>query len=119
MTKAKDKYDVAVELIESGKVHPRFAWGNPLPGSRSMAARAHELFKHASPSGECEPSRDGKYACGCLTQIRFGRFVAYTPALTKAIRADKRIPDVHQLKPKHARLFAMWQRRIDKALGRT
>jgi hypothetical protein len=60
------------------------------------------------------------FTCGCLTQVKSGHYVAATAELTEAIRADPRLPD----SPENITLeslpaFAEWQRRIDKALGRT
>lgn len=57
--------------------------------------------------------------CGCLTQIRGGQCVAETANLTEAIRADERIPMHYQsITPENLEVFAEWQRRIDKELGR-
>lgn len=59
--------------------------------------------------------------CGCLIQIRRDTFfkarvnnrVNYK--LTDAIRNDKRIPcDPHNINKNNLRVFAYWQRKIDK-----
>lgn len=62
---------------------------------------------------------------GCLTQIRSVGvlYIAPTPELTKAIRADERIPfspsvGNQTITLAHLPIFAEWQRRLDKELGR-
>jgi hypothetical protein len=57
---------------------------------------------------------------GCLTMIRRDDgYHAQTQELTDAIRADKRIP-IHYEKivARDLPVFASWQRRMDKELGR-
>jgi hypothetical protein len=57
--------------------------------------------------------------CGCLTQVKDKVSRAQTPALTKAIRADARIPKGPQwITVKDLPVFAEWQRRLDKELER-
>jgi len=96
-----DKYDEAIAYLTARPDRIYYAWDHPY---EPMGA----LFRYA---GE---------GCGCLTQIRSDpEMRAATPELTAAIRADKRIP----LSPKDITvellpIFAEWQRRIDKELGR-
>jgi len=60
-------------------------------------------------------------SCGCLTQIKACDtscdmfWHAATAALTKAIRADKALPNHPRLiRVKHLSRFAYWQRKLDK-----
>lgn len=56
---------------------------------------------------------------GCLTAVKFGNYEAWTPELTAAIRADSRIPSsTDDITVAILPVFAEWQRRIDKELGR-
>lgn len=59
--------------------------------------------------------------CGCLVMIRNQqKYVAETVELTASIRADKQLPVVSSsITVEHLPIFAEWQRRIDKELGRT
>jgi hypothetical protein len=64
-----------------------------------------------------DPTYRGEY--GCLTEIRCGRHVAPTAALTNAIRRDTRIPENgDDITVEHLEVFAEWQRRLDKELNR-
>lgn len=55
--------------------------------------------------------------CGCITEIRGCGYLAETPELTAAIRADKRIPErPDDIKPHHLPVFAEWQARLDREL---
>jgi hypothetical protein len=56
--------------------------------------------------------------CGCLTQVKYEHKQAQTPALTAAIRADDRIPEAEKITVDDLPVFAEWQRRLDKELGR-
>lgn len=60
-------------------------------------------------------------SCGCLSMIRGSDgYVATTAELTLAIRSDERIPsDPDCITVNHLPIFAGWQRRIDRELGRT
>jgi len=66
------------------------------------------MFDWVSPPGDA-------MSCGCLTQVRSGGLAAYTPALTRAIRADARIPnDPFLITPAHFPVFCQWQRKLRK-----
>ncbi len=57
--------------------------------------------------------------CGCLTQVKKDYKEAATINLTKAIRADPRIPrEPEYITIDDLPVFAEWQRRIDKELNR-
>ncbi len=57
-------------------------------------------------------------ATGCLTQVCHNHQKAGTPELTKAIRADKKIPrNGDAIKVGDLQLFADWQRRIKRELA--
>lgn len=110
----RDIYDEAVEYLTR---HPKLiysAWQCPDGTETRNVRMAHCLFQYVSPTGNKEP-----YHCGCLTEIKDGIAVAHTLELTKAIHNDKRLPgDECLIRVKHLPLFARWQRRIDKMLGR-
>lgn len=89
------------------------------------------LFRYAGYEDGNEEDDDGNLRdCGCLTQIRedsgpcgFGVFAVsgeHREDLTRAIAEDERLPDSPwQIEHKHLPIFAEWQRRLDKELGRT
>ncbi len=55
--------------------------------------------------------------CGCLTQVRCGLWPAETAELTKAIRADGRLPyNGCCIKVEHLPVFKEWQERLDREL---
>lgn len=85
--------------------------------------KATPLFKFCNEDGDIPDE------CGCLTQVRCGMRPAATPELTEAIRADERIPrNTEQIyingwnrknrdeRVELLRVFAEWQRRIDKEI---
>ena len=102
-----DKYDKAIEYLTDHPSEIERAWNNP---------RNHEmgcLFTYAQ-----HPVFD-RFMCGCLTQIREGGMGAQTKELTKAIRADRGIPfRAEDITVETLPVFAEWQRRLDKELGR-
>lgn len=106
-----DKYDEAISYLTENPDQIQNSWNAP----HSYFAGC--LFMYVSKDTS---SYDD---IGCLTTIRrndgFGR-VACTRELTEAIRADERIPKkVNDIKVEHLSVFAEWQRRIDKELGRS
>lgn len=106
-----DKYDDAVAYLTKYPIGILIAWHQDGPGS--------ELFSFVTRSGLNGESANGD-TCGCLTQVRNRTYVAYTDALTAAIRADDRIPkESHEITIEILPVFAEWQRRIDRELGRT
>lgn len=105
-TTQPDKYDEQVKYLTR---YPRCiyrAW---------MAGRC--LFACVSPGGFVFGGHAG--FVGCLTQIKCGSAEACTKELTKAIRADDRIPcSPHDIAVGHLPILAEWRRRIDRVLGR-
>jgi len=108
-----DKYDEAIEFLKAHPSEIHEAWSEieddpPHP--------AHCLFQAATKDGRV----DSIASFGCLTQIRgMGSWDAATPELTEAIRADDRIPgNPLSISVDHLPVFAEWQRRIDRELGR-
>lgn len=107
-----DAYDKAVESLKGktkGEIYD--IWGNPDLYKNGPSI----LFSYAGVD------RYGEHTCniGCLTMIRRSPdlFWADTPELTKAILEDDRIP-THIDDCEDFTIFAEWQRRIDKELGR-
>jgi hypothetical protein len=102
-----DKYDKAVAYLTNRPEEIREAWYSP---------RLHPagcLFTFVSSDYTSYVS------IGCLTTIRLGPHVAETPALTEAIRADKRLPkDLLDITADNLPVFAEWQRRLDRELQR-
>jgi len=100
----RDKYDEAVEYLTKYPDSISHAWKSP------TGCDAGCLFQFVE-------SRPG--LCGCLSQIRAGRWDAETPQLTAAIRADGRIPvEPEDITVNHLPVFAEWQRKIDRILKR-
>lgn len=110
-----DKYDRAVEYLTENPSEIWFSWSAPFISENGC------LFQFATPDGR---SRHGEKLYGCLTTVRASETdhyggLAYTPELTKAIRADERIPVCgSKIKVEDLPVFAEWQRRIDKELNR-
>lgn len=117
----RDKYDEAIEYLNKHPEEIEHAWmecgwkGEPLRDHP-----AHCLFAVANKTGKL-PNFQGNGTCGCLTQIRFSKgHVAETKSLTAAIKADLSIPEViKDVTIHHLPIFAKWQRRLDRELGRT
>lgn len=112
MATQKDKYDLAVEWLTEHPEEIQAAWGNPWEHKGGC------LFLGVSPWGSMALMDNGE-TCGCLTQVAGGVRDAWTQELTQAIRQDKGLPKSrHEIAVSHLPLFAKWQRRIDKELGR-
>lgn len=104
-----DKYDRAIAYLRNHPEEIHAAW-DTAACRKNARAKGWELFT------VCSEYDDGSY--GCLTQVRAGE-EAYTDKLTNAIRADTRLPATSNgITVKSLPLFARWQRRIDKELGR-
>lgn len=106
-----DRYDQEVERLTRNPSKIEDSW--------SMSEPLFD-FCTISRSGTTRP--DGRL-CGCLTFVRknstFGGY-AWTDELTDAIQNDARLPfNAEDIRPKHLPVFAEWQRRIDRELGRT
>jgi hypothetical protein len=104
MNATRDKYDDAVEYLTAHPSDIRRAWDYP----------------HSHSAGCLFLQTGSGCTNGCLTQIRANlEYRAPKNSITKAIRADARIPmnpadiDVGSLP-----VFAEWQRRLDKELSR-
>ena len=118
-----DAYDKAVIWLTDhpDKIGEAWFWPRLKPGGI--------LFQFCTPAHTEDASRDGKprrpdgKECSCLTLIHNTRnfdYHAWTDELTKAIRADHRIPMFSsEIEVGHLQIFATWQRRIDRELGRT
>lgn len=114
-----DKYDAAIEFLSK---HPDLimaSWYDIPLNDRKDIINAHSI-------AHCLFQRCGSADCGCLTTIRGlydedGNYsFAATEALTEAIQNDERIPhDERCIEVSHLPIFAEWQRRLDKELGRT
>ena len=115
--KPRDVYDLEVDRLtkvyeEEGLQAFRSAvctsWGDAEP-----------LFSFCTPTGNS--TAPGTECCfGCLTTVHNGAHFAWTPAITQSIRDDERLPNYDdQIEPHHLPIFAEWQRRLDKELGRT
>ncbi|MGE0289092.1 MAG: hypothetical protein AB7I42_22800 [Bradyrhizobium sp.] len=105
-----DKYDKAMAYLLAAETDEDFtervwdAWRAPYDTDGGA------LFQHAGTGPDC----------GCLTSVRRGSFDAETPELTAAIRADERIPKYcADITRDNLPVFAEWQRRIDRELGRS
>lgn len=110
-TETKDKYDEAIEYLTENPHEIETVWMHPFDH------KAGCLFMFVIPNDvEFRPDRK---LCGCLTTIRNCGYAAWTDELTEAIRADDRIPnDLKDITIEKLPIFAEWQRRIDKELGR-
>ena len=110
-----DKYARAVEYFQSlngtfgEEVHD--AWARPSHHQHGC------LFQFASKTGDASFGN----SIGCLTMIAApgGSYVAETDTLTKAIKADTRLPGHYtEIRPEHIPVLAEWQRRLDRELQR-
>lgn len=96
-----DKYDEQIACLTLNPARIVDAW-----------ALGDCLFQGASHDGEVGPY-------GCLTMVRTGAWNAATPELTEQIRNDMRIPsNCFGITVESLPVFAEWQRRLDKELGR-
>lgn len=110
-----DKYDRAVLFLKKHPSEITRAWFESGPEARK---RAHCLFQYVTPTGKAKLRSDGR-PCGCLTQVKIGCAVAWTEALTQAIRTDVRIPSSYlKIRAEDLPIFAEWQRKLDRLLER-
>lgn len=124
MAKAKrrrkpDVYDKAIAFLRKHPERIYRAWVDPTrePGGALFSFTSRS--RKAELSRETHPIYGDRMSCGCLTQIRGGDYAAPTKALTAAIRDDERIPAISTLiDVESLPVFAEWQRRLDKELGR-
>lgn len=110
------------ELVGRGWVAPADGYAKQIAYLRWQTSavvywhweRGIGIFRFAARNTEMVPR------CGCLTMIRcFAGINAETEELTKAIRADHRLPKSFQdMAPCHYPVMAEWQRRLDAELGR-
>jgi len=107
-----DKYDKAVEYLTENPGEIVDVWGGVIRGDATC------LFSFVSPDGSVAREPVNGELVGCLTMIKGGRYPAYTEKLTAEIRADDRIPETGMVTVESLPIFAEWQRRIDKELGR-
>lgn len=119
-----DIYDKAVEYLTEAQLNdPRSAtifkaWSHLDDPGGILFGFASE---HRNRGGQIIDNEVDSYQLvGCLTQIRGGGFVATRPELTEAIKADGRIPTSGEdVTVNDLPVFAEWQRKLDKELGRT
>lgn len=100
-----DKYDDAIAYFAEHPNEILDAWKSP--------------YKHAAGCLFQKATKNGLgHGYGCLTEVRrWPQMPAQTCALTQAIRADRRIPmDPNDITLDHLKIFAEWQRRIDREL---
>lgn len=102
----KDKYAKQVERLTHNPEKIHYEWRNSIG-----------IFQFV---GEQCDIKNQAGSCGCLTMIAGDDgFVAPTPELTVAIRADKRIPHTsRKITVESLPVFAEWRRRIDKELAK-
>jgi hypothetical protein len=106
-----DKYDRAMKYLTEKPHEIPQAWSQPYDH------KAGCLFTYVGEE-VLSASYDGR-SCGCLTQVRGGIYHAQTLELTVEIEGDTRIPDnPNKITVADLPVFAEWQRRIDKELGR-
>ncbi len=104
-----DKYDEGIEFLQEHPTLIAWSWTRFDPLFQTCSSEGYKGGVHRE---------DGKI-CGCLPQIREGGYVAELPSLTREIRADKRLPTkVEDITLEHLPVFAEWQRRLDRELGR-
>lgn len=124
MVRQRDKYDEAIEYLTEHpeKIYDAWSMSEALD---SPTGHAGCLFNFAGQQTDCADTDDGIVDCGCLTQIRGGGgFAAFRsgeidPALSEEIAFDTRIPESGcSIRVEHLPVFAEWQRRLDKELGR-
>lgn len=108
---ARDKYSIAASRLKRIKDPTdfrhavRMAWNDPNFDPNGC------LFKYVSPTGICYA---GPKIVGCLTQVHCKEAVAFDENLTRAIRADKRLPDSWEgITPENLDVFVEWQRKVD------
>jgi len=116
-----DKYDKAVAYLTRHPGQIETTWGRALCSDYELDDDDKEAHKKAACLFTRCGDEDGKFqATGCLTQISHGAGVcAGTPELTKAIKADQRIPqNGEDIEVGDLSLFAEWRRRIDKEIAK-
>ena len=78
--------------------------------------RGEPLFRFVAPV-EATVTPDGE-PLGCLTMVRSGRYAAWSPALTRRIRSDVRLPaTVDEITPAHLPHMAAWMRELGRIYG--
>jgi len=119
----KDKYSQACDYFDAIEDKEEFQkevrknWYSPQKEGPGC------LFQFVTPNGDAsgESTNPEGYTTGCIMMLHMTPYYhAWTPELTEAIRNDKRIPiGVDKVtKRMLRRVFAPWQRKIDKILGR-
>jgi hypothetical protein len=125
-----DAYDKMVAYLNANPHLIFVSWNDPRPGINAAGPLFAYVWPHNNPPGKI----------GCLTTIATGEYDAATPELKNALLADDRLKvDVLEIRYdafKEANderaanravaeallpllpVFAEWQRRIDKELGR-
>lgn len=108
-----DKYDKAVAYLKDNPEEIANAWFNGSSSDHGCLFQFLEERDKKGPTGK---------NLGCLTQIKLmpNSFEAPTKKLTEGILNDDRIPSSDSaINTGNLEVFAEWQRRVDKELGRT
>lgn len=121
-----DKYDRAVEFLTQNPQMIEEVWDRAKAGSHPESLKNNFNFSDEMIQATClftsasKDPYDVRY--GCLTEIHSKKVcssTAQTPELTRAIVEDDRLPsNGADIEVNHLPVFAEWQRRIDKELGR-
>lgn len=107
MIRKRDIYDEEVDRLTANPDNIYSSWSQAKP-----------LFYFCT----INISNTGNRTCGCLSMIkqstRYYKVDIHpdiNDELTKQIQADKNLPDsIDDIKPKHLKYFAKWQRKLDK-----
>jgi hypothetical protein len=113
-----DIYSKAIEYFKENPNQILEVWDDPKSHFSGV------LFQAVTPDGSCQPNNEGDY-CGDICEIHSIEASAWTRELEQEILDDFRIPKIyasHGYRPKITvdmlEIFAEWQRKIDKVLGR-
>lgn len=102
-----DKYDKAIDYLTENPDKIYSSWN--FAGTNNQNPIASCLFDSVGPFLEC----------GCLTQVKYDGAKAASFSLARDIYNDNRIPKPDNITVEDLPVFAEWQRRIDKELGRS
>lgn len=106
----KDKYDIAIEYLTEHPEEIYATWSTPSGSPHGC------LFQMVTPSGNYQTPEWNSDQCGCLTQVKYTSYPAWTSELTDEIRDDERIPSLRNITVADLPVFAEWQRRLDREI---
>lgn len=106
----KDKYDIAIEYLTEYPEEILDTWNSPFNYPHGC------LFQMVTPSGNYQTPEWNSDQCGCLTQVKYKSYPAWTPELTNEICNDERIPSSRNITVADLPVFAEWQRRLDREI---